>query len=267
MMKHAFAAFAATALVAMAAPTQAATVAGFDGNTVPACDDCFVGPAALGFSANFYGTTYANTFVSNNGYVTFGSGQGSFTPEGLGAGYAGLPIIAAFFTDLDTRSAPAGTSVTYGTGTFGGRNAFGVNYDRVGQFAQNYSALNTFQILLVDRGDTGTGNFDIVFNYDDIQFGRNASAGYNAGQPGNPAGTYYELPGSLSGEAFTNGGANSLVNNSNVGVDGRYVFSVRGGMVTPGVPEPGTWALLILGFGSIGAAMRRRSQAVRVSFA
>ena len=178
-----------------------------------------------------------------------------------------MPIIAAFFTDIDTRNAPAGTAVTYGTGTFGGRNAFGVNYDAVGQFSQNYSGLNTFQILLVDRGDTGTGNFDIVFNYDDIQFGRNASAGYNAGQPGSPDGTYFQLPGSLSGEAFTNGGANALVSNSNVGVDGRYLFSVRGGMVTPGIPEPSVWAMLILGMGAVGGAMRRRKQSVRVSFA
>lgn len=32
------------------------------------------------------------------------------------------------------------------------------------------------------------------------------------------------------------------------------------------VPEPSAWALLILGFGSVGAAMRRRSQAVRVRY-
>ena len=31
------------------------------------------------------------------------------------------------------------------------------------------------------------------------------------------------------------------------------------------VPEPATWALFILGFGVIGATLRRRSGAVRVS--
>lgn len=31
------------------------------------------------------------------------------------------------------------------------------------------------------------------------------------------------------------------------------------------VPEPATWALFILGFGAIGAALRRRSSAVRVT--
>ena len=34
-----------------------------------------------------------------------------------------------------------------------------------------------------------------------------------------------------------------------------------------GVPEPATWALMILGFGAIGAAMRRRTPAARVRFA
>lgn len=33
------------------------------------------------------------------------------------------------------------------------------------------------------------------------------------------------------------------------------------------VPEPGTWAMMILGFGLVGAAMRRRKTAVSVSYA
>lgn len=43
---------------------------------------------------------------------------------------------------------------------------------------------------------------------------------------------------------------------------------VRGGGVEPTVPEPATWAMMILGFGVIGGAIRRqRRQAVRYSFA
>ncbi|WP_082992801.1 FxDxF family PEP-CTERM protein [Erythrobacter sp. QSSC1-22B] len=33
------------------------------------------------------------------------------------------------------------------------------------------------------------------------------------------------------------------------------------------VPEPGTWALMLLGFGAIGFAMRRRKEQVRVNYA
>jgi hypothetical protein len=252
----------AIAAAAVALPSVAsaqASVAGFDSSALPRCDDCFSSAQSLGFSINFYGTTYTDTYVSNNGYLTFGAGQSSFTPQGLGAGYTGLPIISAFFTDLDTRSAPS-LPVTFGTGVFGGRAAFGANYSPVGLYPNNYTNLNDFQILLVDRSDVGAGDFDIVFNYDDINFGSNASAGYNAGQPGNPAGTYYQLPGSLSGEAFTGTGSNPLESTSNVGVAGRYVFNVRGGIVAPptgAVPEPATWAMMILGFGVAGGALRR----------
>lgn len=44
-------------------------------------------------------------------------------------------------------------------------------------------------------------------------------------------------------------------------------FSLNGVNVTPGaVPEPATWAMMIIGFGAIGGALRRR-QAVRVRYA
>ncbi len=42
----------------------------------------------------------------------------------------------------------------------------------------------------------------------------------------------------------------------------RLVVTVSNG-VTPGVPEPMEWALLALGFGVVGAAMRRRASAPR----
>jgi hypothetical protein len=33
------------------------------------------------------------------------------------------------------------------------------------------------------------------------------------------------------------------------------------------VPEPATWAMMILGFGMVGSAMRRRNMKTNVSFA
>src|SRR5271165_7148134 len=108
--------------------------AGFNASTVPICDDCFTAGQNLGFTADFFGVNYTQTFVSNNGYVTFNSGQGTYTPTGLTAAYSGQPIIAPFFADVDTRG--AGT-VTYGTGTYAGRNAFGVTWNGVGYFASH----------------------------------------------------------------------------------------------------------------------------------
>ena len=129
---------------------------------LPRNDDNYSAAINLGFSLNFYGTTYTQTYVSNNGYVTFGSGQGDYSPQGLGTGYAGIPIIAAFFTDVDTRNT-ATNIVTWGTTTFQGRTAFAASWPGVGEFS-NGSILNDFQILLVERSDTGLGNFDISAN-------------------------------------------------------------------------------------------------------
>lgn len=40
---------------------------------------------------------------------------------------------------------------------------------------------------------------------------------------------------------------------------------VDGSINAPAVPEPATWALLILGFGAVGAAMRRRGAGVAIA--
>jgi hypothetical protein len=73
-------------------------------------------------------------------------------------------------------------------------------------------------------------------------------------------------------KAFDNG-TTEFWQRSNLFLDaGQYTFTVNGnnngtgtlgGTITIGqaVPEPGTWAMMLLGFGAIGFAMRRRKQA------
>jgi choice-of-anchor C domain-containing protein len=64
---------------------------------------------------------------------------------------------------------------------------------------------------------------------------------------------------SLTTLAFneTAGGGNAGVFLDNV--------SVTGGSITRGVPEPATWAMMLIGFGGLGALMRRRRD--RAAFA
>ncbi|MCA1779090.1 MAG: hypothetical protein LC637_06850, partial [Xanthomonadaceae bacterium] len=144
-----------------------AIVSGFDANTLPPNDDGSTAAVPLGFTLDFFGISRSSVFVNNNGNVTFDSALGTYTPFDLTS--TGQEIIAPFFADVDTGS--AGDPVTYGGGTFEGRPAFGVNWINVDYYDSDISHTNrnSFQLILVDRSDIASGDFDIVFNYDQIQ--------------------------------------------------------------------------------------------------
>jgi len=232
-------------MVSVAFADAAAIRSGFDSSTLNRNDDASTGSVAIGFDVNYFGTTYSNTFVNNNGNITFGDSLFTFTPFGL-TGATSIPIIAAFFADVDTRNFDSGV-VQYGNGNVSGFNAFGVSYRNVGYFLSAADLLNSFQLLLVDRSDTGLDNFDIEFNYDQIQWetgdasggvngsgGTSAAVGYSNGSD-----TAFQLPGSFENGALLDGGSASLIANSiNSDVLGRYTFEVRGGQVQPSRPVP-----------------------------
>ena len=282
-MSAKFVGFAVTSVALSMAMTGVASAAAirtglFNSGTIPANDDGFSGSTALGFTANFFGTSYTNTFVNNNGNLTFNSGSGVYTPFALN-GTTNVPVIAAFLADVDTRG--AGTSpVTYGQGIVNGRNAFGANYLNVGYYSAKSNKLNDVQIVLVDRADTGAGNFDIELNYNKVQWetgdvnggvnglgGNSARAGYSNGTT--TPGSSFELAGSGVNGAFLDGGpaATSLIANSlnSDGVLGRYTFNARNGAVvvnppSTSVPEPFTIVGTMLG-GAAALRMRKRLKA------
>ncbi|MEJ1932425.1 nidogen-like domain-containing protein [Nostoc sp. NIES-2111] len=213
---------------------------GFTNTAMRNGDDNFV-ELQLPFPINMGGRVYTSGFLSNNGNISFGSvstvldGRANFVPRGIRS--INFPMIAPFYADVDTTNSAA---VTYGADRVDGRPAFGINWPGVGRFNRKNDKLNTFQVVLIDRSDTGTGNFDIEFNYaaiqwdigDDTVLGRAyASAGYTNGLGGDNAQSF-EFPGSLQENAFVDDGPYALIRQSrNSGVAGRLRFEVRSGLV------------------------------------
>jgi hypothetical protein len=223
-------------------------LSGLTANILSRNDDSFVGPVNLGFTANVFGTTTTQVFVNNNGNFTVGTGLSAFTPGPIAS--SSTIMFAAFWGDVDTR---VGNEVTFGTTNINGNAAFGAWWNDVGYFSQRTDRLNDFQLILISRADTcppglpTCGNFDIEYNYGQIQWETGGASGGVNGLGGNSAragftnatGTSFELAGSGINGAFLNGGPNALVAGSfNSAQAGRYVFEVRNSTIgTPGATQ------------------------------
>ncbi|WP_051670713.1 nidogen-like domain-containing protein [Bryobacter aggregatus] len=230
-------------LIVLAGILQAQAIrgnSGFSTSKLKNDDDNFES-TSIGFPINFFGQRYTSTYVTNNGNITLGSintvgGRAEWVPTSIRN--ISTPIIAPFYADVDTTNSSA---VSFGNDTVNGHKAFAVNYVGVGYFNAKADKLNSFQLVLIERSDTGAGNFDIEFNYGSIQWdiGENttsgrayASVGYTNAL-GGAQNASFELPGSLTAGAFLDNGPYALIRqsrNSN-GVPGRLVFEVRNGDV------------------------------------
>jgi len=233
------------------------TNAGFATKSIPANDDGSAPLESLGFTINFFGKSRSSVYVNNNGNLTFDSALATFTPFGLQN--TQREIIAPFFADVDTRN-PASRLVTYGQDTINGHRAFGANYIDVGYFGAHADKLNSFQVVLIERADTGSTNFDIEFNYAKIQWETGDASGGVGGYGGVPVvvgwsnGTSdpsasFQLPGSMVSGAFLDGGPHALVrqtvngivsNQGGTTVLGRLTYRARDGIISPGLSVTST---------------------------
>jgi hypothetical protein len=237
----------------------------FTGNSLARNDDDSTDLVSLGFNANINGTTYSSAYVNNNGNITFQSPLSDYTPDTILSNP--FPIVAAFWADVDTRSGPGLTQ--YGSATLNGKKVFGINWIDVGYYQSHADKLNSFQMILTDRSDVAAGDFDIQFNYDKVQWetgdasdgasgsgGKSAAVGYVVDQT-----NAFQLTGSFVNGALIDGGSNALISHSlSSATLGQYNFQVRAGEVTPAVPEPETYALMLAGLGVVAFMARHRAR-------
>ncbi len=225
-----------------AGPNAVMTPVGYNTNTVARGDDTSNLVVNLPFAMNWNGANYTQIYINMNGNCTFGSAYDAYNPS-IPLASTNRNIMAPFWADVDTRNTGS-AQVTYSDTTAGslpqvdGRNAFLVNWVNVARYNNQATPLNSFQLVLVDRSDTGAGNFDFIFNYDQVTWDiATAASSYKARAGWGFAGTGTELPGSgvPSGSTSTlldsSAAGTSLIQNS-LNADGqlgRYVFQVRNG--------------------------------------
>lgn len=186
----------------------------------------------LPMTIRFGNQEFGSLWVNNNGNVTFDSAMSTFTPFDLNS--TSRVVIAPFFGDVDTR--PSATEpVTAGRTVYRGNRAFCANWSKVGYYSHGTDKINSFQLLLVDRGDVAAGAFDIIVNYTSIEWETGRASGGNSGLGGvsaavgfsNGAGLALELPGSRVPGSFINSGSSPLAGTTNSGTPGRYVWEIR----------------------------------------
>lgn len=181
---------------------------------------------------NFFGTTYTGLYVNTNGSISFGSSIGTYTPSTINGG--GIPMIAPFWADVDTRT-PANIGAESAPIYFDldpVSDVLTVTWSGVNYYAFHGDHQNYFQLQLYDRG---LGDFDIVFRYQDIQWvtgdasdgaggfgGTPARAGFTAGDFST---NWYELTASGNQSALLN--LDTAIGDT--GVSGLWVFNVRNG--------------------------------------
>lgn len=238
---------------------------GFDGLTMARSDDWpYPGTSSdgtflpFGFTINFYGVNYAGCYVSDNGKVNLASPYSAYDPMTLMEMYREL--ITPFWADSDTRTttdpgqADSGQIRLSSGGEYVGlRKAWGVTYRDIGYFRRHADKRNSFQVVFIDRSDTGAGNFDLEYNYDKIQWDSGDDqwgdyGGIDGQTPaivGMSAGDFtstVELDGSDEGRAFLDRKADGSRNlekgliyrKFNSDFPGRLVFPYRNGRLVGG---------------------------------
>lgn len=216
--------------------------------------------AASGLTDNFDAESPGSTILNYNGFANFDVGNGTvdllFDPNGFGLACAGG---SGSCVDLDGSTRDGGYLTTKNFYSFNAGDKVTLSFDLSGNMRQagddNFLAGFSFQAPVDVLGYTLSGGYFPGGPFDFLN-SSGVSSSSTIGQA-KPFTTYI-----LS---FTAGSAGALKayvgtdSNDNIGpILDNFSLNIAGG-----VPEPSQWMLLILGFGAIGATMRRKSAAVR----
>ncbi len=196
--------------------------------------------AAFPSGLRFFGMTFTSLYVNNNGNVSFGGGQYTFTPQAFPV--SDLRMIAAWWGDVDTRGTsrggPPARNGVYWSITPG---RFVATWHNVGYYGSHDDHWNDFQLILTAAGP-GAGDFDVEFRYNRCDWTTGDASGGSGGFGGTPAQAgfdagnlrdYIALPGSLTMRVL------ELCTTSNVSIPGVWRFAIRNGEVgCPGYGNP-----------------------------
>lgn len=122
-------------------------------------DDTLYGPYSIGFTFNFYGSDYTSVYICNNGFITFSSGNCSYTNVDIIT--AGVPnnFIAPFWDDLYT----AGT-IKYELFDSAPNRYMVISFEGINHISYTSGAA-TFQVIIYETSN------DIKIQYSDALFG------------------------------------------------------------------------------------------------
>lgn len=116
-----------------------------------------------GGGLNIGGTSYSDIYINSNGTITFDSAETSPSPTDIST-YPS-PIIAPFWTDINLNS---GGDILWDVDPASGKVT--ITWHDVAPYSG--SGTNSFQVVLTN---TGSGDFDVDFIYEDIQFSNGGS--------------------------------------------------------------------------------------------
>ncbi len=227
--------------------------AGFGVDAVPRGDDLSSPEIPLtttfpgGITLN--GQNFTSVYVNINGNLSFGNLLSAYTPTAFPG--ATVPIVAAWWADVDTRLIDAGAE-TDGIYWHLESGLMVATWYNVGYFDQHRDRLNSFQIILRTATGTGSGrgDVDIEFRYNRCEWTTGDASGGDGGLGGTIAGGGYDftavlggsptafsvLPGSLTSAVV------NLCTDSNIGSPGVWSLRIRSGVVTycgNGTVDPG----------------------------